>query len=85
MNLDDQKVCIEYPCRWCYKVIGSDETEMRAAIVEVTAGACEITLSRSSATGKYLALNVTVQVGDEKTRIAVYEALCREPSVKLVL
>jgi len=28
----NQKVSIDYPCRWVYKVIGADETKMRAAI-----------------------------------------------------
>jgi hypothetical protein len=82
---DDQKVNIDYPCRWCYKVIGSDEAEMRAAIAKLATGACEIKASRSSATGKYLALNVTVEVNDEQARIAIYEALCKDPSIKMVL
>lgn len=81
----NQKVSIDYPCLWNYKVIGSDEAKMRAAIANVTAGAGDVTASRNSATGKYLALNVTVQVKDEKTRILIYEALRKEPSVKMVL
>jgi putative lipoic acid-binding regulatory protein len=87
MNMEngDQTVNIDYPCLWNYKVIGSDETKMRAAITNITAGAGNVTASRSSATGKYLVLNVTVQVKDEKTRISIYEALCKEPSVKMVL
>lgn len=87
MNIKNrnQKVSIEYPCRWCYKVIGADEAKMRAAIADVTAGACEITASRSSATGKYASLDVAVQVEDEQRRIAIYEALCKDPSVKMVL
>lgn len=81
----NQKVSIDYPCLWLYKVIGSDEAKMRAAIADVIAGAWEITASRSSATGKYLTLNVAVQVEKEETRIAIYEALRKEPSVKMVL
>jgi putative lipoic acid-binding regulatory protein len=85
MKNGDQKVSIDYPCLWLYKVIGSDEAKMRAAIADVIAGAWEITASRSSATGKYLTLNVAVQVEKEETRIAIYEALRKEPSVKMVL
>lgn len=85
MTNGDQKVSIDYPCRWCYKIIGSDEAKMRAAIADVIAGACEITASRSSATGKYVSLNIVVQVENEQSRIAVYEALCKHPSVKMVL
>lgn len=87
MNIKNgnQKVCIDYPCRWRYKVIGSDEAKMRAAIAEATAGASEITASRSSATGKYASLDVVVKVEDEQRRIAIYEALRKDPSVKMVL
>lgn len=85
MKNGDQKVSIDYPCLWLYKVIGSDEAKMRAAIADVITGAWEITASRSSATGKYLTLNVAVQVENEQRRIAIYEALRKEPSVKMVL
>jgi putative lipoic acid-binding regulatory protein len=81
----NQKVSIDYPCRWFYKVIGSDEAKMRAAIADVIADAWEIMACRSSATGKYLTLNVAVQVENEQRRIAIYEALRKEPSVKMVL
>jgi putative lipoic acid-binding regulatory protein len=81
----NQKVSIDYPCRWFYKAIGSDEAKMRAAIADVIAGDWEITASRSSTTGKYVSLNIAVQVENEQRRIAIYEALRKEPSVKMVL
>ncbi|MBA4396660.1 MAG: DUF493 domain-containing protein [Syntrophus sp. (in: bacteria)] len=81
----NQKVCIDYPCRWCYKVIGSDEAKMRAVIAKATAGAGDVTASRSSATGKYASLDVVVKVEDEQRRLAIYEALRKDPSVKMVL
>jgi hypothetical protein len=81
----NQKVSIDYPCRWVYKVIGADEATMRAAIAAVIPGGCEIAASRSSAGGKYVSLNVTVQVEDEVGRTSIYEALRKDPSVKVVL
>ncbi|MFH1079640.1 MAG: DUF493 domain-containing protein [Pseudomonadota bacterium] len=79
------KVGIDYPCLWFYKVIGSDEAGMRAAIADVTAGAGDVTVSNSSATGKYVSLNIAVQVENEQKRIAIYEELRKESSVKMVL
>ena len=84
-NNGHSKVNIDYPCRWTYKVIGSDEAKMRAAITAVIPGGCEITVSRSSAGGKYVSLTVAVQVEDEVSRISIYEALRKDPSVKVVL
>ena len=80
-----RQVSIDYPCLWSYKVIGSDEAAMRAAIADVTAGVGDVTAFRSSTTGKYVSLNVAVQVEDEQRRITIYEALRKEPSVKMVL
>jgi hypothetical protein len=81
----NQKVSIDYPCLWFYKVIGSDEAGMRAAIADATAGAGDVTASRSSAAGKFVSLNIAVQVENEQRRIAIYEALRKVPSVKMVL
>jgi putative lipoic acid-binding regulatory protein len=87
VNIKDgnQKISIDYPCRWNYTVIGSDEAAMRAAITDATAGAGDVTASRSSAKGKYLSLNISVQVDNESARIHIYEALRKDPSVKMVL
>ena len=82
---ENQKVSIDYPCLWNYTVIGSDEAGMRAAIADATAGAGDVTASRSSATGKYVSLKIAVQVENEQIRIAIYEALRNEPSVKMVI
>lgn len=84
-NSGHQKISIDYPCRWVYKVIGSDEAKMRAAIAGIIPGGCEITPSRSSAGGKYVSLAVTVQVEDEVSRTSTYEALRKDPSIKIVL
>jgi len=81
----NRKVVIDYPCLWHYTVIGSDEDAIRAAIADVTAGAGDITASRRSAAGKYVSLSVALQVEDEHRRIAIYEALRKAPSVKMVL
>jgi putative lipoic acid-binding regulatory protein len=66
-------------------MIGSDEAGMRSAIADATAGAGDVKASRSSATGKYVSLKIAVQVENEQRRIAIYEALRKEPFVKMVL
>lgn len=48
----DEKVKIDYPCRWVYKVIGLDQDRMRAAITElIPDGDCVITTSREQCNG----------------------------------
>jgi putative lipoic acid-binding regulatory protein len=80
------KPCIDYPCRWVYKVIGGDREELRRAIAALLQDLDHsIAFSHSSAGGKYHSFNVEVTVECEEKRLAVYEALKAEPAVKIIL
>lgn len=87
-NLNDsqEKLEIEYPCQWLYKVIGTDATLTTDAIKECC-GELEpkISYSNASSSGKYHSFNATVTVPDEKTRLAIFDALKLHPSLKMVL
>ena len=86
MKDHDEKVKIDYPCRWVYKVIGLDQDRMRAAITElIPDGDCIITTSRSSVTGRYHCLNLEKPVKNEDARVSLYEALRKHPAIKIVL
>ena len=86
INTLNKKVQIEYPCRWLYKVIGSDQDELRQAIEEIVQDdTCTITFSNASSKGKYLCLNVEVTVDDEDTRNSLYMKLKGHQAVKTVL
>ena len=81
-----QKLQMEYPCPWVYKIIGSDTDEMRRAVEEIIKDrACKISHSRSSAGDKYHCLNVELLVESESHRTSLYEALRNHPAVKIVL
>jgi len=81
-----QKVQLEYPCPWVYKIIGPDADEMRHAVAEIICNRVyKITHSRSSETAKYHCLNVELSVESESHRTALYEALKAHRAVKLVL
>lgn len=77
---------IEYPCRWSYRVIGSDESSIRAAAAEVM-GQEEygLRLSRSSSGGRYISLALEAEVATEEQRLSVYDRLCAHPAVVMVL
>lgn len=81
-----QKVEIEYPCRWVYKVIGEDCTLLKD-VIEKACTPLEVTInySKSSSKGKYHSLNSEVTVPDEETRLRIYEDLKAASAVKIVL
>ncbi len=81
-----EKPQITYPCDWVYKVIGTDCTLLRDAIL----AAClplevKISYSHSSSKGKYHSLNAEISLPDESIRLQIYETLKSNPAVKIVL
>jgi len=86
MDTNGCKPKIDYPCRWCYKVIGRDLDDLNRAIAEVI-GASEhtVTHSRSSKGGAYHCLNVTITVESEPLRLDVYQRLCKHPAILIVM
>lgn len=81
-----QKLHLDYPCTWIYKIIGMDQDEMKNAVHEIIRDrACKISLSRQSETAKYISLNVELTVESESHRTDLYEALKAHRAFKLVL
>jgi len=77
---------IEYPCTWVYKVIGRDYTLLKEVIVSACAPQdVKICHSNTSSGGKYHSLNAELNINDEATRLAIYDALKNSPGVKFVL
>lgn len=80
------KLDISYPCLWNYKIIGAIETDVRGAIAAVVSGKeHRISLSKMSATGKYISLDLEMIVRDEEERTGIYKGLSAQPGVKMVL
>jgi len=85
-NESSRKPILEYPCRWAYKVIGSDKKEMEKAIGKIVQGCeCTVTPSNTSKTGKYHCLNLEMLVDDEGHRTGIYDKLRGHPAIKMVL
>jgi len=77
---------IEYPCAWSYRVIGTDEKSLRQAISECVEGReYRVSLSNSSSSGKYISLTLETIVHSEEVRVSTYHSLGRHPLVKMVL
>lgn len=86
LNLSKQKLELEYPCTWVYKLIGPDQDLLRKAIAEVVQGReCTVSLSNSSRTGKYHCLNLEITVHSEEDRAVNHQALKNHPDVTMVL
>lgn len=86
LNFDGQKLALEYPCPWSYKVIGTDEALLRSHIEEVANGrAYTIKISNKSSGGKYCCLDMDMIVESEAERTETYAALQGRDGIKMVL
>ena len=83
---DTGRLQLNYPCTWLYKVIGMDQQQVRRAILQIVKNRpCEIGISNTSSSGKYICLNLELVVEDEEDRNALYLDLKAHPHVKIVL
>ena len=89
-----QRPEITYPCPWSFKVIGTDEEDVRRA-VKITLAVCldrnsgereyELGLSRRSGQGNYVSLNLTLEVLSESERDALFSGLADCPEIRMVI
>jgi putative lipoic acid-binding regulatory protein len=80
------KLQIEYPCTWIYKIFGTDQAQMCAAVAGIIPGEdYSLTPSNSSRTGKYHCINLAITVSNEQERTGIYEALRGHSAIVLVL
>lgn len=86
INESTDKLELEYPCNWCYKVIGFERAGIEIAALEIF---CErrysLKPSNSSKSGKYISMNLELLVHNEEERTYFYETLKAHPHVKMVL
>ena len=77
---------IEYPCDWNFKIIGQDEELLRkAATGLLRRRSYTINNSNTSSGGKYISLNLVVNVKDEVDRNEIFNSLQKNSAIKHIL
>lgn len=77
---------IEYPTRWGYRIVGTNEVDIRAHVLELLADVeHELVLARQSRGGRYISLHLNLVVHDEAQRLAIYEHLVQHEAVRFVV
>ena len=84
--MDAQRPEIDYPCSWTWQIIGQGEALLRGHIEATLLGLeHELEVTRTSATGRYTSIRVTLTVADEAMRLKLGAALPQHPAVRVVL
>lgn len=86
LNARDEKLSLEYPCNWSYKLISSETEALKQAIRDVIdEREHKLTHSKNSKGGKYVSMNLDMLVHNEDDRNFIYEALRAHQNIKMVL
>lgn len=85
-NPENKKPEIIYPCKWDYKIIGTNVDEMLKEI-EIAAFGLEYQVKSSNVSekGNYFSLNLTVLVPNEAVRDLIFQKLESSEFIKIVL
>ena len=85
-NEFEQKLQLEYPCTWCYKVVGYERAGLEVAAIEIfSERPYTLVPSKSSKNGKYISMNLELLVHNEDERTYFYETLKAHVHIKMVL
>ena len=86
LNDRTDKIELNYPCSWTYKLIGYEKKAIQKAIHDVIVER-EHSLEHSNAskTGKYVSMNLELVITNEDERTFIYEALKAHQNIKMVL
>ena len=86
INDTKQKLELEYPCSWTYKLIGYEKEAIQKAIHDVILEREHtLTHSNKSKSGKYVSMDLDLIIHNEDERNFIYEALKAHQHIKMVL
>ncbi len=86
LNDRKDKVVIEYPSAWTYKLIGHEKEAIKKAIHDVIIKRDHsLKHSNNSKTGKYVSMNLELVIISDEERNFIYEAFKAHQNIKMVL
>ena len=86
IDLNKEKLVLNYPCKWTYKVIGKNDQDIKKAVKEIL-DQREYTLkpSNSSKQGKFKSFTLDLLVHNDDDRKTLYDILCKHDKINMVL
>ena len=77
---------ITYPCRWTYRIVGTDAASIRRRVGAIAGERpYDLAPSQESSNGKYVSLRLDIEVADQADRDRIFAILKTDPTVKMVL
>ena len=85
-ELKNKKLELDYPCSWIYKVIVKNENDIYTAVKEIIKEReYSLKISNISKKNNFKSFTLELIVIDEYDRKILYETLCSDDRIKMVL
>ena len=85
-DLKNEKLNLDYPCNWIYKIIVKNKYDVYTAVEEVIKDRkYSLKVSNISKKSNFQSFTLELVVNDEYDRKLLYETLCSHDKVKMVL
>jgi len=86
IDLSKEKLELDYPCNWSYKLVVLESSNIKTTVKEVVQQReHKIIKSKSSSKGKFESYNLELLVHNEDDRKLLYEILGKHDDIKMVL
>ncbi|CAA6807685.1 MAG: Unknown protein [uncultured Campylobacterales bacterium] len=81
---NDTKVQIEYPCKWEYRLIVRQGTDINSQIFELKLG-IKYTITESNKNAKFISYKLQTTLSSEAQRIDIYDKLKSVKEIKYIM
>lgn len=85
-DLSNEKLELNYPCSWPYKLVVLEKTDIKSAITDVISEREHtIKKSKTSSKGKFVSYILELIVHNEDDRKVLYEMLGNHKDIKMIV
>ena len=86
VDLNKEKLKLDYPCSWAYKIVNLQEDNAKKIVKEVLEWRTHtLEASKTSKKGKFASFNIDLIVHNDEDRTYLYERLGKHKQIKMVL
>jgi len=86
MNITCQKLELNYPCSWRYKLIIKSDVSIKDIIAQTLGDREHIgSLANKSSRGKFVSYLVELEVKDEADRLNLHEIFSKHKDIKMIV
>lgn len=86
IDLNKEKLELEYPCQWIYKLVVLSDHKIKSTVDEIVVDK-EYNLkdSNQSSKGKFVSYRLEITVENEEERVGIFDSFRNHKDIKMVI